>query len=173
MSILPMTVLTPEEIYLSSSYEPDAEFVDGEIIERPMGEFDHNAWQVALSAWFLSHAKEWNIYVASEQRTKVTLKNYRVPDVAIMDRSKGREQIVTHAPLAAFEILSPSDTVQELYRKLREYEAMGIPQIWVVDPKTDLLRRYVDGVLKPEDRFDFPERGIVFDFQDLADLLQK
>jgi Uma2 family endonuclease len=168
-----MKVLTPEEIYLSSSYEPDAEFVDGEIIERPMGEFDHNAWQVALSAWFLSHAKEWNIYVASEQRTKVTLKNYRVPDVAVMDRSKGREQIVIHAPLAAFEILSPSDTVQELYRKLREYEAMGIPQIWVVDPKTDLLRRYVDGVLKPGDRFDFPERGIVFDFKDLADLLQK
>jgi Uma2 family endonuclease len=167
------TVLRPEEIYLSSSFEPDAEFVDGVIIERPTGEFDHNAWQVALSSWFLSHGREWNIYVATEQRTRVKARNYRVPDVAVMDRATGREQVVTAAPLAVFEILSPTDTVQELYRELREYAAMGVARIWVVDPKTDQLHRYVNGSLEPSTRFEFAERGIVFDFKDLAHLLQK
>jgi hypothetical protein len=38
----------PIEVYLRSSYEPDAEYVDGEIEERPMGERDHAAWQAAI-----------------------------------------------------------------------------------------------------------------------------
>ena len=33
----------PVEVYLRSSYEPDAEYVDGIIEERPMGEYDHAA----------------------------------------------------------------------------------------------------------------------------------
>ena len=33
----------PVEVYLRSTYEPDAEYVDGEIEERPMGEYDHAA----------------------------------------------------------------------------------------------------------------------------------
>ena len=38
----------PVEAYLrSSDYEPDAEYVDGQIEERPMGEFDHSDWQAA------------------------------------------------------------------------------------------------------------------------------
>ncbi|MBB6142168.1 hypothetical protein HNQ77_000106 [Silvibacterium bohemicum] len=35
----------PVEVYLRSSYEPDAEYVDGEIEERPMGEYEHSSWQ--------------------------------------------------------------------------------------------------------------------------------
>jgi hypothetical protein len=32
----------PVEVYLCSSYEPDAEYVDGEIEERPAGENEHS-----------------------------------------------------------------------------------------------------------------------------------
>jgi hypothetical protein len=43
----------PLEVYLrSSEYEPDAEYVDGAIEARPMGEFDHNAWQQAIRCGF-------------------------------------------------------------------------------------------------------------------------
>ena len=48
----------PIEVYLSSSYEPDAEYVDGVIEERPMGEFDHSSWQHAIELWFAQHAKK-------------------------------------------------------------------------------------------------------------------
>ncbi len=45
----PIGVPISLEVYLlSSGYEPDAEYVDGEIEECPMGEFDHNAWQQAI-----------------------------------------------------------------------------------------------------------------------------
>lgn len=38
----------PVELYLRSSYEPDTDFVDGEVELRPMGEYDHATWQQAL-----------------------------------------------------------------------------------------------------------------------------
>jgi Uma2 family endonuclease len=79
---------------------------------------------------------------------------------------------VTVAPLAVFEVLSPDDRVQELYEKLDEYTAMGIPQIWVVDPKTGVFKHYTDECLKPASRFSFTERGIEFEIQDIASLLQ-
>ena len=42
------TTHIPVEVYLRSSYEPDAEYVDGEIERRPPGEFDHASWQQAI-----------------------------------------------------------------------------------------------------------------------------
>jgi hypothetical protein len=33
----------PLSEYLATTYEPDAEYVDGVIEERPMGEYDHSS----------------------------------------------------------------------------------------------------------------------------------
>ena len=49
------TTHVPLEVYLRSCYEPDAEYVDGEIEQRPMGEYDHAAWQAAIQKWFWKH----------------------------------------------------------------------------------------------------------------------
>lgn len=40
-----MAAITPVplDVYLRSSYEPDAEYVDGAIEQRPAGEYDHAA----------------------------------------------------------------------------------------------------------------------------------
>jgi Uma2 family endonuclease len=116
-----MNVPVPLQVYLhSSEYEPDAEYVDGEIEERPMGEFDHNAWQQAIQLWFWQHAKEWNTRVVPEQRIRVAQTRFRVPDVTVLDRSRPIEQIVTHPPIAVFEVLSPEDTLRRLTRKLED-----------------------------------------------------
>jgi len=42
------TSQVPVEVYLHSDYEPDAEYIDGVILERPLGEDDHSAWQGAI-----------------------------------------------------------------------------------------------------------------------------
>jgi hypothetical protein len=41
--------------YLHSTFEPDAEFVNGELEERNVGEYDHNAVQKAILLWFDQH----------------------------------------------------------------------------------------------------------------------
>jgi Uma2 family endonuclease len=165
------TTHVPVEVYLRSSYEPDAEYVDGEIELRPMGEFDHASWQQAIQKWFWLHEKEWNIRVRPELRVQVSSNTFRIPDVTVLDRDQPIEQIVTRAPLAVFEVLSPEDRVQRLKRKLENYKQMGIPQIWVVDPKDDTFFRYEDGNLLLRDSFSLPARGIVFDMNQIKALL--
>ena len=150
------------EVYLRSSYEPDAEYVDGEIEERPVGENDHSAWQNAIGLWFNLHAQEWRIRVRPELRIQVAPTRFRVPDVTVLDRAQPAEQIITHPPLGVFEILSPEDRMQRLLRKLEDYSVMGIPEIWVIDPQDSTYYRYKERQLMRSDSFNYDARGIVF-----------
>lgn len=169
------TTRVPLEVYLHSSYEPDAEYVDGEIEERPVGEYDHATWQHAVELWFAQHAKEWNIRVRPELRVQVSASRFRVPDVTVLDRNQPIEQIITHPSIAVFEIFSPEDTHLRLMRRLEDYAAMGIPQIWVIDPRADIkscsFRRYTNDQLIRSDHFDEPSRGIRFNLHELEALL--
>jgi Uma2 family endonuclease len=160
------TSFVPVEVYLASSYEPDAEYVDGLIEMRPMGQYDHSSWQHALEVWFASHAKEWGIRVRPELRIKAPSGNFRVSDVTVLDRNLPIQQIITHPPIGVFEILSPEDSVMRLITKLREYEQMGIGSIVVIDPGGEHLR-FIDGRLEPLPAGPFTLAGSVCRF-DLA-----
>jgi len=116
----------PIEAYLrASQYEPDAEYVDGRIDERPVGEFDHAAWQIAIIKWFLRHEEEWNIDVLPELRVQTSATRFRVPDVAVLDRSLPVEQVITHPPIAVFEVLSPEDSLDRLRESLKTTRVWG------------------------------------------------
>ena len=138
--------ISPEE-YLRTDYEPDADFVDGLIEERPMGEYNHSSWQEALLAWFRLHAREWNIRSRPELRLGVAPMRYRVPDVAVLDRDQPTEPVLTAAPLAVIEILSPDDRLKRLMVKLEDYRQMGVETILVIDPEDGRFYRYSDGSL--------------------------
>jgi Uma2 family endonuclease len=161
------------EVYLRSCYEPDAEYVDGEIEERPMGEYDHAAWQAAIQKWFWKHEQEWQLEALPELRVQVAPTRFRVPDVSVLDFSRPAEQIITHPPVAVFEILSPEDTVQCLKRKLEDYATMGIPQIWVVDPDDGSFSRYQGRQLIRAHAFVDSARSIHFDVHEIAKLLRR
>jgi Uma2 family endonuclease len=165
------TTHIPVEVYLRSCYEPDAEYVDGEIEQRPMGEFDHASWQLAILRWFLQHENDWNIRVRPELRIQVAPTRFRVPDVTVLDRSQPIEQIITHPPLAVFEVLSPEDSLQRLKRKLEDYRTMGIPEIRVIDPQDGTYYRYEERQLLRSDSFVYAASGISFDMNRIKDQL--
>jgi len=144
-----MTTVTtvPIDVYLRSVYEPDAEYVDGEIQERCAGEYDHASWQAALLEYFAGHKKDWNIRALPELRVQVAATRFRIPDVTVLDRERPIEQVITQSPLAAFEILSPEDTVARTLEKLIDYERMGIAGIFVIDPKSAVKYRFQAGAL--------------------------
>jgi Uma2 family endonuclease len=162
----------PLETYLASSFEPDAEYVDGVIEERPVGEWNHADWQAAILDFFRSRRIEWNIRAAAELRVQVGPDNFRVPDVTILDRNLPIEQVITHPPLAVFEILSPEDTVTRMMSKLADYERMGIRAILVLDPNGRHFR-YVAGRLEPlpSEPFDLPGSACRFDLAEIEKLL--
>jgi Uma2 family endonuclease len=167
------TAHVPVEVYLRSSYEPDAEYVDGEIEERPMGEFDHAAWQAAIQRWFFLHEKEWNTNVLPEYRVQVSATRFRVPDVTVLDFDAPAERIATRPPIAVFEVLSPEDTVQKMRRKLDDYAKMGIQQIWVIDPEDGSSLRYFNGELLRAELFEEPARGISFRIEEIGKLVRR
>ena len=72
--------------YLSTSYDPDCDFVDGVIEERNLGENDHAELQTAIAAYLRSRRKQWGIYVVVEQRVQVSPTRFRVPDVCVIFR---------------------------------------------------------------------------------------
>ena len=138
--------LTPVELYLrTGDYEPDAEYVDGEIELRSLGQYDHAAWQKAILAWFIWHEEAWDVAALPELRVQVSPTRYRVPDVTLVDNARPVEQILTHPPIAVFEILSPEDTISRMLVKLQDYEAMDIQAIVVVNPKDKSLYQYTRG----------------------------
>jgi Uma2 family endonuclease len=142
--------------YLKTTCDPDCEFVEGVLEERPVGELDHASWQKALVRWFSGTESQWGTRVYPELRVQITPDRFRVPDVTILSREAPREQIITHAPLAVFEILSPEDSMMRMLDKLADYERMGIQAIWVVEPKKPSYFRFSEGKLIPATLFELP-----------------
>ena len=144
----------PVDVYLRSSFEPDAEYVDGAIQERSVGELDHAAWQKAIQQWFWRREEEWGIRVFAELRVQVSPTRFRVPDVVVLENTgplKEMEQFVRTPPVAVFEILSPEDTLPRTLEKLSDHESMGILSIFVVDPKSGKKYQYETGDLRHVD----------------------
>jgi Uma2 family endonuclease len=56
------------------------------------------------------------------------------PDVCVYPLPEPDEQIFTQAPYICIEVLSPDDSFRTLQSRLDDYLAMGIPNIWVLDP---------------------------------------
>lgn len=136
-----------------------------------MGEYDHASWQDAILAWFRQHAAEWNVRAKPELRVQTSATRFRVPDVTVMRRDQPIEQILTRPPLAVFEILSPEDTVRRMTRKLGDYAAMGIAQIYVIEPAGPLYYRFLDGELRLTAAFGAPGEAIHFPLAAMAALL--
>jgi len=121
------------EEYLSTSYRPDCDYVDGMLEERNLGEFDHSLIQGLICAQLLIWAKQSDAYVLPEQRVKVRAGRYRIPDVCLI-RREDREPVISKPPLLCVEVLSPCDTLHNMVERLNDYIAMGVPVCWVVDP---------------------------------------
>src|ERR1700682_5482725 len=118
------SVISVEE-YLSHTYEPAYNYVDGHLEERNVGEADHSWLQAAFIGFFYARRKEWNITVLPEQRVQVKRARYRVPDVCVLLGPKPVEQILTNPPFLCIEILSPEDRMTRVKIRI-DYLAMGV-----------------------------------------------
>src|SRR5580658_3064084 len=164
------TTLISVEEYLRTVTDPDCEYVDGALEERAVGELDHASWQKALIKWFVTRESELGIRVYPELRVQVAVDRFRVPDVTLLSRTAPREQIITHAPLAVFEILSPEDSMTRMLDKLADYERMGIGAIWLIEPKRQLYYQYRNGQLTQGAIFELPGSALSFPFAKIAEL---
>jgi Uma2 family endonuclease len=101
--------------YMKTNYRPDREYVDGELVERNVGKWEHARLQALLTVWLGSQEKTWSVKVATEQRLKVLV----------------------------VEILSPADTYTETQSRSADYLHMGVSCVWIIDPTSRTGRQCV------------------------------
>jgi Uma2 family endonuclease len=142
----------PVAEYLNTTYRPDRDYVNGEVLERNVGEYEHARPQGLLCAYFLTREKQWRIRAVPEQRVQVTPSRFRVPDVCVVLEGSPVESIFRHPPFLCVEILSKDDSFDTIVDRLDDYLAMGVPNVWVIDPRTRRGYRYTaEGFLTAQD----------------------
>ena len=148
--------------YLTTSYRPDCDYVDGRIEERNVGEFDHSYLQTLLAHLFMNHQQEWGVRPLTDLRVQTMPTHFRVPDLTVLRTETPREQILTHPPLLVIEILSPEDRLSRFTERTDEYLEFGIEHIWIVDPSRRLAYRVTKSgfELVPSGEITIPETPI-------------
>jgi len=124
------------------------ELVDGKLVMVPLPTGDHSdvidllsdAFKTAiagLGAWLVK--RDVGVYVGINPNTN-SLRS-RTPDLcivtqvqwAVVKAQKNKAAVLKTAPLLAVEIVSPSSKKTDSQAKEQEYQAVGIPEYWIVD----------------------------------------
>ena len=150
--------LVPLSEYLSTTYHPDRDFLEGELLERNMGEQPHSRIQIFLGYLFRLNRDRWSVRALSEQRVQVRSERYRIPDISVIRLTDPADLILRKPPLICIEIFSSADTMGEIQKRVNDYAAMGVENIWAIDPwnrlgyyaSTDGFRQPADGILRIE-----------------------
>jgi Uma2 family endonuclease len=138
--------------YLNTTYRPDRDYVDGEVLERNLGEYEHSRPQMRIGAYFYNRETEWRVRVVPEQRVQVKPNRFRIPDVCVVLEESPVESIFRTPPFLCIEILSKDDTFASIVERLDDYVAMGVVNIWVIDPRLRRGYRYTgEGLLEAKD----------------------
>lgn len=127
------TLISVEE-YLHTNYDPDREYIDGEVVERNLGEKTHSTIQANLIVYFAGHRKEWGIRAYPEQRVQISPTRFRIPDVTVIKLSQEQGEIFTNPPHLCIEILSKDDRMQYMLKKIDDYLNFGVPYVWIISP---------------------------------------
>ncbi|MBZ5724823.1 MAG: Uma2 family endonuclease [Acidobacteriia bacterium] len=116
------------------------EVVDGEIRIMPPNKMPHPRIVRTLATAFLRQLdpaatellfSDFGLVIRTEPLT------CREPDLAVFDRSEmvERDGYIHSAPQLVVEVLSPSESRKEIGEKLRDYESIGTPEVWLVSPE--------------------------------------
>jgi Uma2 family endonuclease len=150
--------LVPVEEYLRTTYHPDCDYVDGEVLERNVGERQHSKLQRELILYFGNRAREWGIHVFPEQRLRVSARRFRIPDVCLVAGPEPDDEVFLRPPLVCIEILSKDDTLERMQEKIDDFLRFGVRYVWVINPRnrrawvytTDGSQEAKDGVLRTQ-----------------------
>jgi Uma2 family endonuclease len=141
----------PVEEYLRTSYDPDMEYLDGQLVDRHVGEYFHSRLQLMIAAILRSRERERRFLAFTEQRVQIRERpRYRIPDLCVKALPHEITPIL-HQPDLVIEIVSPDDDVSQMLVRIGDDIAAGIPHIWVVDPyKRTLAEADQKGMRQPE-----------------------
>jgi Uma2 family endonuclease len=144
--------------YLRTAYRPDCDYVDGEVLERNVGEKDYSDLQSELVHYFRTRRRQWKVYAYAEQRVQVSARRLRVPDICVYVGTAPNEQVFRTPPFTCIEVVSPEDRMERMQERIDDYLRFGVQYVWVIHPRTrrawvhtkDGVHEAKDGILRTE-----------------------
>jgi Uma2 family endonuclease len=125
------------------------ELIDGTLVEKVMASLEsHLAVELAYFIRRYLETNNLSMLFGGDGLLKILPAQIRAPDVSFIrwERFVGRKPpkaaIYAVAPDLAVEILSESNTSEEMDRKLRDYFLADVRLVWYIDPKTRTARAY-------------------------------
>ena len=125
------------------------ELVDGVLVEKPMSFYESRLAAILiylLEAFLEEH--DLGIVLAPDAMVRMQPGRVRLPDVSFFswdqfqNRLLPRGQVLGRTPDLAVEVLSPSNTAEEMEQKRREYFAGRARLVWQVYPDKRRVRVY-------------------------------
>jgi len=168
-------VITYEEWLKLPEAEGVEEVVQGEIRKMPPNRWNHARIIEELAQQLRAQLDPQLVFVVTSVFGLVIRRDpptTRVPDIAVFIRKNVIEQdgYIHSAPELVVEVLSPANTRAERSEKLKDYESLGVPEVWVVSPEAQTVEVMLlkdgrlstaallrEGQLKPEH---FPEAAV-------------
>jgi Uma2 family endonuclease len=130
------------EQYLDMTFEHDAEYVRGQIVERGMPDRLHSTIQFLILMAIGQLVQSHRLFPYPELRLRLEPRVFRIPDISVFGGQVPQENVPSTPPLIAIEILSRDERYHVFMEKLEEYRLWGVPNIWVVDPLAKRLSLY-------------------------------
>lgn len=152
VSSLTLRLKTERELRVKFYEEitPDmkAEFINGEVIMHSPATALHTEVRKRLTMLIHVHADTHGLGLVLDEKTLCTFpRNDYEPDVVFFGRKKAAtiKPDTTQFPPPDFvcEVLSSSTEKRDRGVKFRDYEAHGVSEYWIVDPKAKTLEQYV------------------------------
>jgi Uma2 family endonuclease len=139
----------PLEEYLRTYYEPDMEYVDGQLVARHVGEYFHALLQGLISSELNLRHRKNGFRVFTEARVRINDRpRYRIPDISVLALPHEVTSVLTQ-PHLVIEIVSPDDEASERLQKIADYAEAGIPYVWIVDPYKRTVMEAGKGTVRP------------------------
>lgn len=119
------------------------ELVDGVLVEKSAG-IRESILAIAIGCLLRDfvRARNLGLVMGADGMARLAPGLVRIPDVSFIswDRLPGRRvptgAFLELAPNLAVEVLSPSNTNEEMSRKLNDYLTAGVSLVWYVNPPT-------------------------------------
>jgi Uma2 family endonuclease len=119
------------------------ELVDGILVEKTVGFYEARlALVLARILDDFTAAHDLGIVVGADGMMRLSPGLVRIPDAAFLSWSKLPDRAIPHEPIPhlapdlTVEVLSASNTPQEMARKIDEYFAAGVRLVWLLDHRS-------------------------------------
>ena len=170
----PVRPLTLEQFLQQPETKPANEYIDGQVIQKPMPKTDHGIIQTDLATAINAALKADKIGRAITE-LRCTFENRSiVPDIAVLpwasiarnENGKASGELFAPPPWM-IEILSPGQSQTKVVRKIMYALAHGTQMGWLIDPAEECVFGYTPDLRavlyeEPDEQLPVPEFAAAF-----------